>query len=336
MSNTLNSAIASSEGYSPSTELIYNYLSRVLLMKFREPNVFEVGATVKAPAADVKTNKIDFKKFGTIARGGKLDETDRVPINNLDNTSVTMTIYEWGNGVGITEQGREFNAIDPFLEAVNELAEDSRMVHTLSVRDAFYSGTNIIYGGDATGLADIADADVFSFAMMEKLVTNARLQKMIPFVGELGRYYIAFIHPIHQSQLISEMQTGTNNVKANLWQPVSSYAGRVNVFPEEIGMYQNIRFISTPLLKQGYDDTDSDTYDADLAEGTANKDALSGLLVGRESVGYYDKMMPQLRFDSSDFNRIQEAAWVGYWGNVMLQNQNILKFYTGTDLTASS
>ena len=132
------------------------------------------------------------------------------------------------------------------------------------------------------------------------------------------------------------MQTGTNNVKANLWQPVSSYAGRINIFPEEIGMYQNIRFVATPLLKQGYDATDSDTYDADLAEGTANKDALSGLLVGKESVGYYDKMMPQLRFDNSDFNRIQEAAWIGYWGNVMLQNQSILKFYTGTDLTAST
>jgi N4-gp56 family major capsid protein len=336
MSNTLNSAIASSEGYSPSTDLIYNYLNRVLLLKYREPNVFEVGATIKAPAESVKTNKIDFKKFGTIARGGKLVETDRVPINNLDNESVTMTIYEWGNGVGITEQGREFNSIDPFIEAVNELAEDARMVHTLSVRDAYYSGTNVIYGGDATGLGDIADADVFSFAMMEKLVTNARLQKLIPFSGEMGRYYIAFVHPIHQSQLISEMQTGTNNVKANLWQPVSSYAGRINIFPEEIGMYQNIRFIATPLLKQGYDATDTDTYDAALASGTANADALSGILVGKEGVGYYDKMLPQLRFDNSDFNRIQEAAWIGYWGNVMLQNQSILKFYTGTDLTASS
>lgn len=333
MANTLNSALSNAEGYSATSDLIYNYLNRRLLTKFREDKVFEVAAMNRTAENAGKTNKIDFKKFGKISRGGKLLETERVPIQNIDNESVTMTIYEYGNGVGITEQGRQFNTLDPFIEAVDELVEDARMVHTLSVRDAFYTGTNIKYAGDATGLADIADDDKFSFAFMEKLLTAARLQKMLPFRdGRIGNYYVAFMHPINHSQLINEMQTGTNNVKAVLWEPASSYGSQVQLFPGEVGKYQNIRFISTPLVKQGYDSSDSDTYNDDFdADGTANADTLEGLMVGREGVGYYDMMMPNLRMDDSDFRRIQEAAWLGYWGNVKLQNQSILKFRTGTD-----
>ena len=338
MANEVISALISQLGYampSDPNNLIYNALDTRLLEKYREMMVFQQGATNKTNMAAAKTNKIDFKKWGKITRGGKITEVSRIPIDPITNTAKTMTIYEYGHGTGTTEVQRAYDSLDAFEGAIDELAEDARIVHDLAIRDTFYTTTNVMYAEDATGLNDIAASDKFSFALMERLISNARLQKMIPFNDNGSAYYLCYIYPYHMNQLNNEIQASTgNSVKANNWLYPSQYGGAK--YLDEVGKYRNIRFIETPILWQGVDSTDDeyDSYKTSLiATGDANTNTLTALMTGRQSSAYADQLLPSLRTDTKDFGRITEMAWYARFGNLLLQNQNALKIYTGADLS---
>lgn len=336
MANTGNSANASTEVYKPTPSLMYPYWSRTLLAKFREPMVFAMGAENLTPENIGNTNKYDFHKFGEIPRGGKLVETDKVPLHNLTASKVTMTMYEYGNGVLITEAARKWNQLDPMSAAIEELSFDARKTHDNSIRDAYYTTTNSKFAGNKT-LATLAAGDRFSFSLMNDLVTLARTQKMFPFQGASGSYFLCYISPIQHQQLINEIQGGDSDaVKAKMWLPVASYAQDTPMMGE-VGRYQNIRFIMTPELWQGNDPDETDSYKEELDADTSGTavDTQTALLTGRQGVAYYDQMLPKLRLNSEDFNRLEEAAWVAYWGTQIRQTQSVLKIYTSSDVTVS-
>jgi len=338
MANTGNSAIASTEVFKPTPTLLYPLLVKRLLSKYREPMLFAMGATDKSSEiAGAKTRQVDFKKFGTIPRGGKLLETDKVPLNNISAESVSLTIYEWGNGALMTEAARAWNSIDPLNELMDELAFDARKVHDNAIRDTYYTTTNSKFAGNKA-IDTLAAGDKFSFDLMEDLTTLGRTQKMFPFYNSaIGNYFICYISPIHEQQLRQEMLNGdSDGVKAKMWIPVANYRPGLQPLMGEVGMYNNIRFISTPELLQGVDSDATDSYDSDLdpagAGSSANVKTLTAILTGREGVAWADQKLPGLRFNSEDFDRLQEAAWIAYFGTQLLQAQSVLKIYTSSSV----
>lgn len=331
MANTTNSAVASTDVYKPTPTLMYPHLNKRLLAKYRVPNVFEIAAQNRTAEDAGTTDTIDFKKFGALIRGGKLLETDRVPLQNIDASGVQMKIYEWGNGASITEKARKHNSIDPFFQLVDELAFDARKVHDLKIRDSFYSTSNI-KNPNNHAVSELTSDDKFSFELMEDLTTTVELQEMFTFRDPaIGEYVFCFIHPVQHKQIRAEMQAGDSDaVKRDMWTFLKDYGSMgITPFQNEVGMYHNIRFISTPEVKQGINSAKSDSYDADLTTGGgAGVNAVSALLVGREGAAYYDQMLPQLRMDSEDFDRLEKMAWIAYWGNAMLQEQSLTRIYT--------
>lgn len=331
MANTLNSALTTQTGYAANTSLIYALASKTVLEKFREAGVFTAAASRFAGDAG-RTNQIDMKKWDDLSRGGLLSEAGRIPIDYLGNSSVSLTIYEYGHATGSTWQARNFDFIDLVEAQAMELGEDARMTQQLDLRDGYYAGTNIVYAEDATGFDSIAASDKFSFNMMDRLITKMRLLKALPFRDAVGNYFVVYIHPNHESQLQSEINSATSAVRYNMFKVVNDYSPSVVPFEGEIGRYKNLRLISTPLVKQGIDSGDIDSYDVALdGTGASSVDLLSGLVVGRQALTYYIAQEPVFKTDSEDFERIQLMAWHAAWGKAVTNNSGIIKFYTGAN-----
>ena len=123
------------------------------------------------------------------------------------------------------------------------------------------------------------------------------------------------------------------------WQNASLYAGATQIYTGEIGRYEDVRFVSTTVMPNGYNNAiDSDTGDyVDVGFNNNLRAGVSGNVVnvyqavmfGEYAMGHATALPVELR-DSGveDFGREHGLAWYSIWGSAIMENQNIVVIET--------
>jgi len=126
-------------------------------------------------------------------------DPDAVAIGNT--TNVTVTLNEYGNVVLETKKLGEFAFSDVDPAIANLVAYNMADSIDRVVVNTLITGTNVLYGGDATDTDEVVAGDVITGAMLRKTVAKLRAGNSVPREGML---YAAYMHPEVAHDLRSE------------------------------------------------------------------------------------------------------------------------------------
>jgi N4-gp56 family major capsid protein len=165
-------------------------------------------------------------------------------------TSVTVTLNEYGNAVLVTRALELFSLadVDPAIANIiaYNLADSIDSVAMTTLR----SGTNNIYAGNATAVANVDAADTIDSADIRRAVAKLRANKA---KARRGSLYWTGIHP----EVSHDLRAETGNMGWNFVHAQSNPAVD-KIWAGEIGEYEGAFFVESPRLynaKEGADQT---------------------------------------------------------------------------------
>ena len=155
-------------------------------------------------------------------------------------TSVTITLQEYGNPVLVTRALELFSLadVDPAIANIiaYNLADSIDAIAMTTLR----SGTNNVFAGNATAVANVDAADTIDSADIRRVVAKLRGNKA---KARRGSYYWTGIHPDVSHDLRAESgNLGWNFVHAQSAPAVD------NIWAGEIGDYEGSFFVESPRL----------------------------------------------------------------------------------------
>jgi N4-gp56 family major capsid protein len=125
------------------------------------------------------------------------------------------------------------------------------------------------------------------------------------------------------------------------WTNAQYYVGSTPIFTGEVGRWNDVRFISTSMAKNGANGAlDSDTgdyvdpaFDINLATatfgGTNSIPIYVALFFGEYSYGHAVGLPVEMRDNGvQDFGREHALAWYSIWGSGLLETKHILALET--------
>lgn len=327
----------SATGYVPLADVIKEVLSKEIIRTALPETVFLQAAVVKEDLNTTAGLQIDMIKFGALEHGGILSEHIPIPTNNLESSTVSIAVGERGNAVAASNLLIQAGRVDILMEAAAALGEDAGLVMDTEIRDAFYLSSNEVYADNATSEAYVGLRDVLTYELIDSIIEQAATLRARPFIAPNGeRYYVMFIHPRHFTQL--KRQIGADMERFNRLTYVKDYPAGRPVWRGEIAQVDNIKLISTTLVKQGVDSTDTWSYDATLATGGASSaKLLTCIFTGYNGVGFAVRQALSFRENGvEDFGRIRKLAWYGIWGSGLVNEESTMIIYTGSNITEST
>jgi N4-gp56 family major capsid protein len=178
------------------------------------------------------------------------ETTDPDAVSLSTPTTVTVTLNEYGNAVLVTRALELFSLadVDPAIANIiaYNLADSIDAVAMTTLR----SGSNNIYSGNATAVANVDAADTIDSADIRKAVAKLRANKA---KARRGSLYWTGIHP----EVSHDLRAETGNMGWNFTHIQTSPAVD-KVWAGEIGEYEGAFFIESPRLynaKSGADQT---------------------------------------------------------------------------------
>lgn len=218
------------------------------LLENAKPSLFyaQFGKKQNLPAKHGKT--VEWRKFNTFARAGKLQEGVIPTGQQFGMSSKIGTIEQYGTYAAISDQ-LDMHAYDPVItETANEMGSSAAETQEGLIRDALLVNTNVLYcdnitlatgavAGTPTSCAEMeASATAMSMltpVMVSKAVTQMKKNK-VPTIN--GKYY-AVIHPSVAFDL--------RNCEG--WLEAHKYAAPEELFNGEIGELHGCRFVENPF-----------------------------------------------------------------------------------------
>lgn len=172
---------------------------------------------------------------------GTLEETvdpDAVAIGTP--THQTMTLQERGKAAISTIKLDKTAYVKP--EIVELLGRNMRDTIDKVYSNVLIGGTNVLYGGNATTVATVDNADLLSSTLARKITAKLRGASV---ASRKGNYFWAGIHPDVSADLRSE--TG-----AAAWRDPHLYSDAGKIWAGEIGGYEGAFYIETPRMHWDY------------------------------------------------------------------------------------
>ena len=126
-------------------------------------------------------------------------DPDAVALSNPNTVSVTLN--EYGNVVLETKKLSEFAFSDVDPAIANIIAYNMADSIDKLVVNTLITGTNVLYGGNATSTATVDATDIISGSLIRKSVAKLRAANAVPRDGML---YAAYMHPEVSHDLRSE------------------------------------------------------------------------------------------------------------------------------------
>jgi N4-gp56 family major capsid protein len=288
------------------------------------PNLrFDQFATRKTELSAQPGDTISMPKAGTIKRGGTLTEGVRIQAKSMTLSSITMTVDEKGNAIGMTERLLQTSFYDQMAMASMLLGRDLAQVLDKDLRDVALTATTKVYANGKTTRNSLTAADKFTtttvHAIVERLETNSSPKWMNDF-------YVCFAHP-HQ---LSDIRLSAGWVNAALYQ------GAGPLMYGEVGRWGDMRFVSTSVMPNGASSALNDAGEyADLGYSSALDQLVTGALntasvyqavaFGEYSYGHAVALPVELRDNGvQDFGREHALAWYAIWGQGVLENSNLV------------
>lgn len=197
--------------------------------------------------------------------------------------TVTITLNEYGNAVLVTRALELFSLadVDPAIANIiaYNLADSIDAVAMTTLR----SGTNNIFAGNATAVANVDAADTIDSADIRRAVAKLRANKA---KARRGSYYWTGIHP----EVSHDLRAESGNLGWNFVHAQSSPAVD-NIWAGEIGDYEGAFFVESPRLynaKTGADQATLATTAVTVAGTSAGFTfgvASSAVIASRAEVG---------------------------------------------------
>ena len=211
------------------------------------------------------------------------ETTDPDAVSLSTPTTVTVTLNEYGNAVLVTRALELFSLadVDPAIANIiaYNLADSIDSVAMTTLR----SGSNNIFAGNATAVANVDAADTIDSADIRRAVAKLRANKA---KARRGSLYWTGIHP----EVSHDLRAETGNMGWNFVHAQTSPAAD-KIWAGEIGDYEGAFFVESPRLynaKSGADQTPLATTAVTVAGTSAGLTfgvASSAVIATRAEVG---------------------------------------------------
>jgi N4-gp56 family major capsid protein len=211
------------------------------------------------------------------------ETTDPDAVSLSTPTTVTVTLNEYGNAVLVTRALELFSLadVDPAIANIiaYNLADSIDSVAMTTLR----SGSNNIFAGNATAVANVDAADTIDSADIRRAVAKLRANKA---KARRGSLYWTGIHP----EVSHDLRAETGNMGWNFVHAQTAPAAD-KIWAGEIGDYEGAFFVESPRLynaKSGADQTALATTAVTVAGTSAGFTfgvASSSVIASRAEVG---------------------------------------------------
>ncbi len=189
--------------------------------------------------------KVQWRKFNTFAKAGKLQEGVIPTGQKMGMTYVEASINQYGTYVTVSDKLELRGYDDVILAATEEMGASYNETDETLIRDFLMTGTNVIYCDNVntgssnavvdtptgpTGMgATAASWSLLTRKMIKKVVTKMKKDK----VPKINGSYVAVIHPSVAEDLRNDPQ----------WEDAHKYDATAEIFDGEIGKLEGVRFI---------------------------------------------------------------------------------------------
>ena len=289
---------------------------------FRSQPVFDMVADVRSTAQTHNGASVQFNIYDNMAQAtSALTETSDVTAVALGDSTVTVTLAEYGNAVITTAKLRGTSFLNVDADAANIIGYN--MVDSMDkiVSDVANGGSNVLYGGDATARNELVAADVITADLARKAVAELRTASAPGF--ENGNY-TGIVHPDVAYDLRSETAV-TDVIQYQIRQ---DGAGVRN---GSIGVFGGIEWIENPragLIADG---------------GASTCDAYQTLVCGRQALAKAFSRAPGFGEDPSvvfgpvtdTLRRFHPVGWYHLVGYGRFREASMQRIETSSSIGAN-
>ena len=283
-------------------------------MALRSIPVMRALADVKPVQQAMPGSSVVFSIYSDLSTAtGTLTETSDVSSIALGNPStVTVTLNEYGSAVTTTKKLNltSFNDVDSALADI--IAYNAADSIDSVVASVLTGGTNVIYGGAATGTNSITSSGTITSANIRKAVVQLRSNKAIPRIGEL---YAAYLHPRQSADLRAESGTGG-------FQDLTKFVDRTPFVAGAVGVLEGAFIVETPRVPSAAN-TQSPAVTVYSAV-VAGREALAEALVQDTSV----VIGPEI----DALRRFRTIGWYYFGGFARLREAALYRIETATSI----
>jgi N4-gp56 family major capsid protein len=251
------------------------------------------------------------------------EDVDVTPVA-LSNTSVTVTLLEYGNATATTARlhATSMIAIDPL--AANVVGYNAGVSMDTIGSNSLNAGTNVTYAGAATSRATVAAGDKITSTLVRIQRARLRTANVPTFDGGM---YISVIHP----DIAHDLKSETGEIG---WRAPQVYgASQRNIANGELGAYEGFRFIETPRAALFVN-----------AGATATVDVYRTLFMGREAGakafstgGGYGPNPVIVRAEVTDIlKRFQHIGWKHFVGYSVFRQEALRAVESASSIGANT
>lgn len=276
--------------------------------------LFDQVATVRPTNQSHAGATVLFYLYGDLAAAtSALTETADPDAVAMSDSTVTVTLVEYGNSVRTTAKARGTALLELDADAANVIGYNAGLTLDTLARTELVGGTNVIYADGQTATANLTAGDTLGASEIRQAIADLRAGNSKPWSDGC---YMGFIHPDQSFDLREE--TGAAG-----WSEAAINApdGNGRVWQGVVGKFAGAWIVETPRVPINADAGASnyDTYDAVFVgqEALAKAHAIGGGVAGdmpRIVVGpHLDKLR---RFNSigwywlGGYKRFREASIV--------------------------
>jgi N4-gp56 family major capsid protein len=246
---------------------------------------------------------IQFLKLNNITKGGQLpDEFTPMPKQAMTQSTVQITVREWGNAVQVTRFAASASFRDLMADAAVLLGRDYAQVLDDYLRDVFLSTANVQYAGGGNVVTDIGPGNIFNTAEI-KDAAEALKTLNVPAVNRNGDMaYICIAHP-HQLRTLRDDPN---------WINARAYVNPSDIYRGEVGRYENVVFIETTQMP------------ITAGAGSGGTDVYSAIMFGDRMVGFAETVPLEIVSDGQqDFGRFLSLGWYSIFGAGIINDYGI-------------
>jgi N4-gp56 family major capsid protein len=276
-----------------SDEILTVY-SRDAILEAQPLFVFRNFVDEKTQLGVEKGETIQFLKLNNIGKGQQLlDEFTPMPRQTMSESTVSITVSEWGNAVVVTRRSATASFRDVLDDATELLGQSYYQTVDDYLRDVFLQTGNVQYAGGVVADGSITSTDVFNTAEIKDAVETLKTLN-IPQVRRGGdRFYVCVAHP-HQLRKLRDDAA---------WQRVKEYSDPQDIYNGEVGRYEDVIFIETTQMP------------ITTGAGSGGIDIYSAIMIGDRAVGYAETVPLEIVSDGiQDFGRYISLGWYTIMG----------------------
>lgn len=230
-------------GLSPE---LRTWLNMQLLSRLLPRLVFMLFGQAK-PMPRNAGQTVSFRRFDSLSVSTTALSEGVTPAgNSLTISEITAVPLQYGDYLEISDYV-DFTAIDPVLtQTAQLLGEQAADVMDRLTRDVLFAGTSVQYANDATSRVTVDSTDKISATDLRKIIRTLdsnkarKITEILDASDGVGTKpvaggYVAIVGPKTHYDLKSV--TG--------FIPVEQYGSRDGLMPNEVGAFEEIRFVKT-------------------------------------------------------------------------------------------